>query len=103
MGLVTSEVESYDLKSKVLGKGGDRRFHARIIDGVETLHVTFLRGNCAVPLQDVLQQLIPFSHQCDTQGAGRVYLNGLFLSKVICKTRPYKTLSCSTFTGKRYY
>jgi hypothetical protein len=34
MGLVPSEVEGYDLKSKVLGKGGDRRFHARIIDGV---------------------------------------------------------------------
>ena len=34
IGLVTSEVEGYDLKSKVLGKGGDRRFHARIIDGV---------------------------------------------------------------------
>ncbi|WP_254567174.1 hypothetical protein [Oscillatoria sp. HE19RPO] len=34
MGLVTSEVEGYDLKSKVLGKGGDRRFHGKIIDGV---------------------------------------------------------------------
>lgn len=34
MGLVPSEVEGYDLKSKVLGKGGDRRFHGKIIDGV---------------------------------------------------------------------
>ncbi|MEQ8975535.1 MAG: hypothetical protein RIE73_34780 [Coleofasciculus sp. C1-SOL-03] len=34
IGLVPSEVESYDLKSKVLGKGGDRRFHGKIIEGV---------------------------------------------------------------------
>ncbi|MCL1465615.1 hypothetical protein [Argonema galeatum] len=34
IGLVPSEVEGYDLKSKVLGKGGDRRFHGKIIDGV---------------------------------------------------------------------
>lgn len=34
IGLVPSEIEDYELKSKVLGKGGDRRFHARIIDGV---------------------------------------------------------------------
>ncbi|MCT7950742.1 hypothetical protein NG798_13150 [Ancylothrix sp. C2] len=34
IGLVPSEVESYDLKSKVLGKGGDRRFHAKLTDGV---------------------------------------------------------------------
>ena len=34
MGLVPSEVEDYELKSKVLGKGGDRRFHARMIDGI---------------------------------------------------------------------
>jgi len=34
IGLVPSEVEGYDLKSKVLGKGGDRRFHARRIDRV---------------------------------------------------------------------
>ena len=34
MGLVSSEVEQYDLKSKVLGKGGDRRFHAKVTDGV---------------------------------------------------------------------
>ena len=34
MGLVPSEVEGFDLKSKVLGKGGDRRFHARIVDDI---------------------------------------------------------------------
>ncbi|MCT7972990.1 hypothetical protein [Laspinema olomoucense] len=34
MGLVPSEEEGYDLKSKVLGKGGDRRFHGKFIDGV---------------------------------------------------------------------
>ncbi|MEH2292999.1 hypothetical protein [Nostoc sp.] len=34
VGLVTSQEEGYDLKSKVLGKGGDRRFHAKFIDGV---------------------------------------------------------------------
>lgn len=34
MGLVPSEVEGFDLKSKVLGKGGDRRFHGQITDGV---------------------------------------------------------------------
>ncbi|HLO50042.1 MAG TPA: hypothetical protein VK211_16615 [Kamptonema sp.] len=34
IGLVPSEIEDYELKSKVLGKGGDRRFHAIIIDGV---------------------------------------------------------------------
>lgn len=34
MGLVASEVEGYDFKSKVLGKGGDRRFHARMINGI---------------------------------------------------------------------
>ena len=33
-GLVASQEEGYDLKSKVLGKGGDRRFHAKFIDGV---------------------------------------------------------------------
>jgi hypothetical protein len=36
VGLVTSQESGYDLKSKVLGKGGDRRFHAKFIDG--TLH-----------------------------------------------------------------
>lgn len=36
IGLVPSEVEGYDWKSKVLGKGGDRRFHGKIID--EVLH-----------------------------------------------------------------
>jgi hypothetical protein len=34
IGLVPSQEEGYDLKSKVLGKGGDRRFHAKFIDGV---------------------------------------------------------------------
>ncbi|WP_219907572.1 hypothetical protein [Aphanothece hegewaldii] len=31
MGLVPSEQEGYYLKSKVLGKGGDYRFHAKYI------------------------------------------------------------------------
>jgi hypothetical protein len=30
-GLVASEEPDYDFKSKILGKGGDRRFHAKII------------------------------------------------------------------------
>ena len=34
MGLVPSEVPDYDFKSKILGKGGDRRFHGKIIEGV---------------------------------------------------------------------
>lgn len=34
IGLVASQEEGYDLKSKVLGKGGDRRFHAQYIDGI---------------------------------------------------------------------
>lgn len=34
MGLVPSEVEGYDVKSKVLGKGGDRRFHGLLIDNI---------------------------------------------------------------------
>jgi len=34
MGIVPSELEGYDFKSKVLGKGGDRRFHAKILEGV---------------------------------------------------------------------
>jgi hypothetical protein len=34
IGLVPSEIEGYDFKSKVLGKKGDRRFHAKIIDRV---------------------------------------------------------------------
>jgi hypothetical protein len=34
IGLVVSQEERYDLKSKVLGKGGDRRFHARFIGDV---------------------------------------------------------------------
>ncbi len=33
-GLVPSQEAGYDLKSKVLGKGGDYRFHGIIIDGV---------------------------------------------------------------------
>lgn len=32
VGLVPSEVPDYDLKSKILGKGGDRRFHGKIED-----------------------------------------------------------------------
>jgi hypothetical protein len=35
-GLVPSEELGYDFKSKILGKGGDRRFHGRIVEG--TLH-----------------------------------------------------------------
>lgn len=34
IGLVPSQEEGCDLKSKVLGKGGDRRFHAKFIDGI---------------------------------------------------------------------
>ncbi|MDB9322588.1 MULTISPECIES: hypothetical protein [Cyanophyceae] len=34
VGLVPSQEEGYELKSKVLGKGGDRRFYAKFIDGV---------------------------------------------------------------------
>ncbi len=34
IGLVLSQEEGYDLKSKVLGKGGAHRFHAKLIDGV---------------------------------------------------------------------
>ncbi|NDJ21018.1 hypothetical protein GS682_05035 [Nostoc sp. B(2019)] len=34
VGLVTSQESDYDLKSKVLGKGGNRRFHAKFIDGI---------------------------------------------------------------------
>jgi len=33
-GLVPSEALDYDLKSKILGKGGDRRFHGKIVEGV---------------------------------------------------------------------
>lgn len=33
-GLVPSEEPSYDFKSKVLGKGGDRRFHGKIVEGI---------------------------------------------------------------------
>jgi hypothetical protein len=34
MGLVPSEEPGYDFKSKILGKGGDRRFHGRVIEGI---------------------------------------------------------------------
>jgi hypothetical protein len=34
VGLVASQELGYDLKSKVLGKGGNCRFHAKFIDGV---------------------------------------------------------------------
>lgn len=34
VGLVISQESGYDLKSKVLGKGGDGRFHAKFIDGI---------------------------------------------------------------------
>ncbi|MCF4965832.1 hypothetical protein [Nostoc sp. CMAA1605] len=34
VGLVASQESGYDLKSKVLGKGGDRRFHAKYIDDI---------------------------------------------------------------------
>lgn len=33
-GLVPSEELDYDLKSKILGKGGDRRFHGKIVKGI---------------------------------------------------------------------
>lgn len=33
-GLTTSEAKGYDLKSKILGKGGDRRFHGKIMEGI---------------------------------------------------------------------
>ncbi len=33
-GLVPSEENDYDFKSKILGKGGDRRFHGTIVEGV---------------------------------------------------------------------
>ena len=34
MGIVSSEEPDYDFKSKILGKGGDRRFHGKIIEGI---------------------------------------------------------------------
>lgn len=34
IGLVPSQEEDFDLKSKVLGKGGDRRFHGKFIGDV---------------------------------------------------------------------
>lgn len=33
VGLISSELEDYDLKSKVLGEGGDYRFHGKFIEG----------------------------------------------------------------------
>lgn len=33
-GLVSSEELGYDFKSKILGKGGDRRFHGKIVEGI---------------------------------------------------------------------
>jgi hypothetical protein len=33
-GLVPSEELGFDLKSKILGKGGDRRFHGKIVEGI---------------------------------------------------------------------
>jgi hypothetical protein len=34
IGLVPSQEDGYDLKTKVLGKGGNRRFHARFVDDI---------------------------------------------------------------------
>ncbi|MEY3866193.1 MAG: hypothetical protein ACRCT1_19180 [Microcoleaceae cyanobacterium] len=34
IGLVPSQEEGYDLKSKVLGEGGDYRYHGKYIEGV---------------------------------------------------------------------
>lgn len=33
-GLVHSEEPGYDFKSKILGTGGDRRFHGKIVEGI---------------------------------------------------------------------
>jgi hypothetical protein len=33
-GLVPSEESGYEFKSKILGKGGDRRFHGKIVEGI---------------------------------------------------------------------
>ena len=33
-GPVPSEEPDYDFKSKILGKGGDRRFHGKIVEGI---------------------------------------------------------------------
>ena len=43
IGLVSSQEPGYDLKSKVLGQGGDYRFHGKFIDGV--LHFPGERTN----------------------------------------------------------
>ena len=34
IGLVPSEEPDYDFKSKILGNGGDRRFHGKIVEGI---------------------------------------------------------------------
>ncbi|MBE9260299.1 MULTISPECIES: hypothetical protein [Dolichospermum] len=34
IGLVDSQEKGYNLKSKVLGNGGDRRFHAKYVNGI---------------------------------------------------------------------
>jgi len=34
IGLVPSQEEGYHLKSKVLGEGGDYRYHGKYIEGV---------------------------------------------------------------------
>lgn len=41
VGMVPSELEGYDLKSKVLGEGGDYRFHGKFIE--ERLHFPGIR------------------------------------------------------------
>lgn len=33
-GLVPSEESGYEFKSKILGKGGDRRFHGKMVEGI---------------------------------------------------------------------
>lgn len=43
IGLIPSQETGYDLKSKVLGQGGDYRFHGKFIDGV--LHFPGERTN----------------------------------------------------------
>ena len=43
IGLVSSQEVGYDLKSKVLGEGGDYRFHGKFIDGI--LHFPGVKTN----------------------------------------------------------
>lgn len=38
IGLFPSQEEGYDLKSKVLGEGGDYRYHGKYIEGVLHFH-----------------------------------------------------------------